>query len=297
MLEAIKLGNSKNDGPGGIRTLDLRRVSERLDLLELYKEHRSAFIDYLIKIRAIDLKLAKDYVSAIDRLLPEGITNPKELERALIEIKSKDKLVKGLRNFLNYLEHELEVYDLNGYSLDAWRKRLKIPKVNVREVYITDEELKEAYEYVKDKLELELCFKLLVFSGLRLKHLWLALKDFDSSRIIIKGNIARYPVSHVSKATKKAYWIYMPAELVEELKPFSFNYWYYQKGIKHGRVDANSIRKWHLNKLIELGVPESIADFIQGRASLTVGSTHYLNKTKQADEFYSRIVDSLKVIA
>jgi len=38
-----------------------------------------------------------------------------------------------------------------------------------------------------------------------------------------------------------------------------------------------------LNKLIELGVPESIADFIQGRASVTVGSTHYLNKTKQAD--------------
>ena len=26
VLEAIKLGNSKNDGPGGIRTLDLRRV-------------------------------------------------------------------------------------------------------------------------------------------------------------------------------------------------------------------------------------------------------------------------------
>ena len=43
--------------------------------------------------------------------------------------------------------------------------------------------------------------------------------------------------------------------------------------------------------LILNGVPESVADFIQGRASVTVGSSHYLAKTKQADEWYSRIVD------
>ncbi len=241
--------------------------------------------------------MARYYLSTIDRLLPEGITTPKELEQAVIEAGRNNKLIKGLRNFFNYLEHELEVYELNGYSLDQWRKRLKIPKSNAREVYITDEELREAYEHVKGKSELELCFKLLVFSGLRLKHIWLAMKGFDSSNLVIKGNIARYPVSYVAKATKKAYWLYMPAELTEELRPFTHGYDYYQKGIKHDRVDANSIRKWHLNKLIELGVPESVADFIQGRASVTVGSTHYLNKTKQADEWYSRIVDSLKVIA
>jgi len=153
----------------------------------------------------------------------------------------KDKLIKGLRVFFNYLEDQLEIFELNGYSLDAWRKRLKVPKPNAREVYITDEELREAYKLVKDKPELELCFKLLVFSGLRLKHSWLAMKSFDSSNLVIKGNIARYPVSHVSKATKKAYWLYMPAELVDELRPFSYNYWYYQT-IRYDRVDANSIR-------------------------------------------------------
>ena len=30
-------------------------------------------------------------------------------------------------------------------------------------------------------------------------------------------------------------------------------------------------------------VPESVADFIQRRASITVGSMHYLAKVKQAD--------------
>ena len=119
-------------------------------------------------------------------------------------------------------------------------------------------------------------------------------KTFDKANVIVKGNIARYPVATVSRRTKKAYWLYMPAEIVEELKQLSHGYYYYEESIRHGGVCAKTIRKWHFNKLIELGVPESVAEFIQGRASLTVGSTHYLNKTKQADDWYSRIVNSLK---
>ena len=269
----------------------LKSSKESLDLRKLYLKHRSNFIEYLIKIRNIDKVLAMSYDSAIYRLLPDGVTNPKELEKIVIENR-KDKLIKGLRNFFNYLEHE-EIYELNGYSLDQWRRRLKLLKSNVREVYISDEELVEAYERIKGNKQLRLCFKLLVFSGLRLKHLWEAMKGFDRSKLIIKDNIARYPVSYVSKSTKKSYWLYMPSSIIDELKPFKFNYWYYQKGIKLNKVDANTIRKWHLNKLIELGVPESIADFIQGRASVTVGSTYYLNKTKQADQWYNRIFDKL----
>ena len=111
---------------------------ERLDLRKIYLEHRSAFIDYLIKIRAINKTLAMSYVSAVDRLLPDGVTTPKELEQAVIEAGKKDKLIKGLRALFNYLEDQLEISELNGYSFDAWRKKLKIPKPNAREVYITD---------------------------------------------------------------------------------------------------------------------------------------------------------------
>jgi len=45
--------------------------------------------------------------------------------------------------------------------------------------------------------------------------------------------------------------------------------------------------------MIENGIPESVADFIQGRASITVGSAHYLAKAKQADLFYSNVVPAL----
>ncbi len=38
---------------------------------------------------------------------------------------------------------------------------------------------------------------------------------------------------------------------------------------------------------------EKYRRFIQGRASITVGSMHYLAKVKQADEWYSRVADKL----
>jgi len=202
--------------------------------------------------------------------------------------------VRAVRNLLNFAE---EREDLSLEYIAKLRKVLKIKQAGVREVFITTEELIEAYNSIRD--EFKPAFKLLVYSGIRLSHAFGLLINFDPINLQVKGKIARYPISFASKGKKKGYWAYMPKEFARELedyKPYK-NYWTYVKGLKYNRVDANSIRKWHLNKLIELVVPESIADFIQGRASLTVGSTHYLNKTKQADNWYSRIVDSLKVIA
>jgi intergrase/recombinase len=40
---------------------------------------------------------------------------------------------------------------------------------------------------------------------------------------------------------------------------------------------------------------EIVADFIPGKAPLTVGSAHYLNKVKQAKKVYRNIVDGFIV--
>jgi intergrase/recombinase len=46
----------------------------------------------------------------------------------------------------------------------------------------------------------------------------------------------------------------------------------------------------YLDLIIKKGVTESLADFIQGRAAVTVGSAHYLNKVQQAKDEYRRIM-------
>lgn len=138
-------------------------------------------------------------------------------------------------------------------------------------------------------------FKLLVYSGIRLDHAVDMFANFDSSNLVVKDNIARYPIAVFSKGHKIAFWAYIPAQFAEELERVEFNYNAAKTGIIVGRVSSLSIRKWHLNFMIENGVPESVADFIQGRASVTVGSTHYLHKTKQADQFYAKIVDKFPI--
>ena len=45
-------------------------------------------------------------------------------------------------------------------------------------------------------------------------------------------------------------------------------------------------RKWFFSKCIELGIPESIADFYEGRSSNSIGAKHYLSKQKLADKYY-----------
>ncbi|MCS7145020.1 MAG: integrase [Archaeoglobaceae archaeon] len=64
--------------------------------------------------------------------------------------------------------------------------------------------------------------------------------------------------------------LYFPSSL--ELKRIEMHYDVAREKTKIGRVSASTIRKWNFNFLIKQGVPESVAEFIQGRASTTVGS-------------------------
>ncbi|MHB1806782.1 MAG: integrase [Thermoplasmataceae archaeon] len=56
------------------------------------------------------------------------------------------------------------------------------------------------------------------------------------------------------------------------------------------------IRKWFYNFLILNNVPESVADFIEGRAPESVGPMHYLANVKQADYWYGLILKTLEAI-
>ncbi len=222
------------------------------------------------------------------------VNTPYELEN--IEINKT--LALALRNFFNFLE-DRDIDEINGYLIDKWRKKIPIQTARVQEIYITNKELLEAYEHLKGKKPIfGTIFKMLVYSGARLKHVYEALKSFDPEKVVVVNNIARYPITHLTKGAKKGYWLYFPAEFLDELKQveMSMSYKTVQRKIAYKRVNAETIRKWHFNfMIIENDVPESIADFIQGRRPATVGSAHYLNKIKLADKEYSKIVDMFPI--
>ena len=97
--------------------------------------------------------------------------------------------------------------------------------------------------------------------------------------------MARYPLSY-NRGQKRLSYVYMPKEFALTLHKVHSS----QKvvmGIKQqSGLSPKYLRKWFYNFLIMNNVPESVADFIEGRAPESVGSMHYLAKVKQADYWY-----------
>ncbi len=231
------------------------------------------------------------YMSSLTRFFEKNeINKPKDVRNFQL----KDKESRGLRNLFNYCEDE-EIEDVVGHSIEKWRRFIKIKKSGVVEIYVNDEEIQEAYEACSD--DLKPIYQLLVYSGNRLKHIHKMLQNFNEKNIIIDGDVAYYPTASFSEGTKNTFQVFFPVSFIPKLKTISQlkAYETIMKGIRYDRVSAKTIRKWHLNVMIKEGVTESLADFIQGRAAMTVGSAHYLNKVQQAKDEYCRIMEKFSI--
>jgi intergrase/recombinase len=266
-------------------TSELVEVKEPQVLSDVWVQHSQSFNDWL-SAKDISESTKRDYFNALKKFFENtSIQRPQEFRGHRL----KDKEERGLRNLLNYFEDE-EIDDICGYGIDKWRRYIKIKKSGVCEIYITDAEIKEAYDACSD--DLKTIYSLLIYSGNRLSHIYQMLKTFDERNIVIDGDVAHYPTSSFSKGTKRTFQIYFPASFIPKLKNIGNICSYYSllKQTKFKRVSSKTIRKWHLNLMIKEGVTESLADFIQGRAPATVGSAHYLNKVQHAKDEYRRIM-------
>ena len=272
--------------------LDLpeNRSCKGFTLNDVWIEHKGLFEEWL-KNKNISKRTKQNYFSALIRFF-ESQTVARPIEFRNISLKDKEE--RGLRNLFNYFEDE-EIYEICGHTLEKWRRFVKIKKSGVVEVYVNDEEIKKGYD--ECPVEMKPIYSLLVYSGNRFTHIHQMLDNFDEDNIIIDGEIAHYPTSFLSSGSKRTFHLFFPASYVPELKTICKlkSYFNILKEIKSGRVTAKTIRKWHLNVMIKEGVTESIADFIQGRASTTVGSTHYMNKIQQAVDQYRRIVPKFPI--
>lgn len=260
-------------------------------LNDLWAHHRESFKDWL-NAKDVSKTTKRDYYNALKRFFStESVQKPQDFRK----LNLRDKEERGLRNLLNYFEDE-DIDDVCGYTIQKWRRYIKIKKSNVYEVYVTDEEIQEAYESYPE--DLKPIYKLLMYSGNRLSHIHKMLKTFDERNIVVEGEVAHYPSAAFSSGTKKTFQIYFPSSFITTLKSIDkvYGYDYYAKRIRHNRVCAKTIRKWHLNLMIKEGVTESLADFIQGRAPATVGSAHYLNKVQQAKKAYKKILRRFETI-
>ena len=186
-----------------------------------------------------------------------------------------------IRAYINFL---LDNEIINEESAIYFRKALPSRKTNPDGYVPTDNDVKKAYNAIKVERE-RLLFQVLAFSGIRVTELVKMLREFDSSKLIIDDKFSKYPLNY-NRGNKRSQYVYMPTELAMKLHRFYINKDTVSSSLRRYGIAPKYLRKWFYNFLIINNVPESVADFIEGRAPESVGSMHYLAKVKQADYWY-----------
>ncbi|MEM1660924.1 MAG: integrase [Candidatus Bathyarchaeia archaeon] len=206
------------------------------------------------------------------------------------------QLDRALRAFLNYCL-------LKGYPED-WIKLLK--KAIPKEPEFIDLRVPEEHEVIESLKQIEfipLKYKALwvlcLESGLRLIEAVNMIKNFDGSKLIAVNGFYRYQIG-AFRGSKAAYFAYFTGEslkLINEarnegspIKRANASHYF----SKYKILQPKYLRKFAFDKMVELGIPESIADFIQGRTPVKVCAKHYMSLEKQAAQYYMRYVEYLK---
>ncbi len=276
--------------------------SGELSFNRLFEHYKGRYSEWL-STQGLDEGTKTRYLRTLERIVSTynipfthlGLKHLMEKEN------HKRNVGNAIRSFLNFLADE-ELMEKE--AVNFLKEYVKPKKSGVSQDHIIDAQVREAYPQVKARGEInQLLFELLVFTGLRLSTIVAMLAEYDERKLIpVNAEVVRYPVHEYSKGQKRAFWAYMPVELAGrlrrvKLKYKTVNWWVYYKDEKWATaVSSKTIRKWFYTFFIRKGVPGEVADFIQGRAAVTIGSRVYLKKTLAADEAYSRVVDDLKKV-
>lgn len=239
----------------------------------------------------------KRYIESLESYLTKYFTGlvlntPQNIVEYISRMKTTSKYpIHALRLYIKYLEETDQITTEHSQHL---KKVLKVKKSKPDTYVPTDDKVKEAYHKLKDDRD-KLIFEILAYSGVRVTEMVKMLKEFEPNNLVKNEKFGRYSLNY-SRGQKRSYYIYMPLEVSDKVKRF------YKIGNKEitkiiglrSGLSPKYLRKWFFNKKIMSGVPESVADFYEGRSPATVGSANYMDKTRQADHYYEKVVDILR---
>jgi len=227
------------------------------------------------------------YIRPIENL---GINSNNEL-REIVSKSTSSMVLTVMRAYINFL---LESEVIDEETAIYFRKALPSRKTNPDGYVPTDSDVKKAYASIKSEKD-RLLFQILAFSGVRVTELVKMLREYDPSKLITENSVSKYPLNYF-RGNKRSQYVYLPSEVAEKLHRFYIHKDTVSYEIRQWGIAPKYLRKWFYNFLIMNNVPESVADFIEGRAPESVGSMHYLSRVKQADYWYRLIIPFFRVI-
>jgi intergrase/recombinase len=201
--------------------------------------------------------------------------------------KGQRHLWLGFRTVFNFLEatgYNIEVLTLYRKALPTFQCGIDL-KVPEEEIII--QSLRKLREAKPEYLAL---YSLLIDSGLRLVEAIKALNEIRKAEHF--DGFYRIPLGEF-RGSKQAYFGYLTDltyNRILNLKctPSDPQHAtdYYRRIIKV--INPKYLRKFAFDKMVELEIPESVADFIEGRVPKRIGAKHYMVLARQANRFYGK---------
>jgi len=270
----------------------------RLSTYISWVEAREDFIEWL-KVQGYDERWAKNLVSYLDKYSPI-LREPLDVIALFSKVKAaKRHVVLALRTLFNF-------YEAIGYDktyLDILRKVLPKVQCGIDLKIPSEAEIAESLERLcKAPLKYQAIYNLLLDSGLRLVEAVELINNFQNAEAV--NGFYRCEIA-MFRGEKQAYYghfsehtLRLIKQVEEKLDDRNASHYF----DKFGYVAPKYLRKYAFDKMIELEIPESVADFIQGRVPKRIGAKHYMALARQASKFYPRYMEyiektNLKVLA
>ena len=198
-------------------------------------------------------------------------------------INKDDTAIKMVRIVLSYCEKK-EL--LTTEQLLQCRKKLKNHKSGVDNHVPTDTEIQDTLS--KLSVANRLVYVLYLVSGLRKVEGNYLIVNLSKLIAQEKDGFVKITMNYL-RHNKNSFFCYLPSWVYSKLPIIihQLSVSSIEQEIKRKKlIPIKYCRKWFYTKCIELGVPESIADFYEGRTANSIGSNHYLSKQMLADRYY-----------
>jgi intergrase/recombinase len=261
-----------------------------------WPETRDLFVQYL-QFKRYEPRNARNLLGYLDRLVKQPIKAPVDVMQLFSPLTAGQRhhLNRALRAWFNCLEINRPEKEFKDF-LDALRRAIPKDEVGV-DINVPDESqiISDMRRLSNKSLRGQAAYNLLLDSGLRLVEVSKLLSSLPETEKL--EGFYRCPVG-LFRGSKQAYYCYMTEytyQLVKRVAGASrfsdiyIAYWFR----KHDFTRPKYIRKF-VNDTItseKLNIPESVADFIQGRVPKSIGAKHYMQLKRKADQFYPRYAE------
>jgi len=253
----------------------------------VWAEVKADFLKYLHSIAYNERTIVK-VVNQLDKHV-SVINEPLDIVELFSKVKhSRRHLILGLRKLFSFYE----LQSIDKPYLDSLRAALPKVSCGIDLKIPSEQQIAESLKKLsKAPVKYQALFNVLLDSGLRLIEACELINSFKDAEAV--NGFYRCEVA-MFRGEKQAYYGHFSEHtlgLIKQVKDklgdiAASNYFK-----KYGYVAPKYLRKFAFDKMIELEVPESIADFIEGRVPKRIGAKHYLALARQSSKFYPRYME------